>query len=165
MLRRLEWLGEDQTLFESMLDSIYRAGQISLEECARGWEVISCNNWYENISRNNAFRSEDLANIFGLVVIPALADQPPAEVIARWALEAPVPMVEGLLAAASRVGTETWNIVMGVLEPALACRWTTEHFIRDYWDDHRVVRSDAGFGRDEGNRGFLGLRRRSGRKS
>jgi hypothetical protein len=165
LLKGLELLGENQPLFESILDSVYLASDMPPEERGRSWEVISSNGWYESISRNNDFRSTDLANIFGVIVIPALAEQPPADTMARWALVAPLPMVEGLLAAARMNGTEMWNTVMEILEPALAYRWTIEHFVKDYWDDRRMVRSYAGVGHDDSNRGFLGLRRKSGRRS
>jgi hypothetical protein len=165
LLKRLELLPEDQRTFESILDSVYLASDMPPEERGRSWEVISSNGWYEGICRNNGFRSTDLANIFGVIVIPDLAEQPPAEMIARWALVAPLPMVEGLLTAARMSGAEMWNTVMEILEPALAYRWTIEHFMKDHWDDRRVVRSYAGVGHDDGNRGFLGLRRKSGRRS
>jgi hypothetical protein len=165
LFRQLELLEEDQQRFESILDRIYRINDVSLEDRRKSWEVISGNGWYENIVSNNKFRSGDLATIFSIVVIASLAEQPPAEVMARWALYAPAPMVQGLLAAAKTADAEMWNYVMEILEPTLAYRWTQEKFMLDFWDDHRVLRSYAGFGRDEGNRGFLGLRRRSGRRS
>jgi hypothetical protein len=164
LLKRLELLGDDQRLFESVLDSVYQASDMTPEERGRSWDVISSSGWYENVCRNNGFRSTDLADIFVVVVIPDLAEQPPAEVMARWALDAPVPMVEGLLAAAKMTGAEMRNTVIEILEPALAYRWTIEHFMKDYWDDRRVARSYAGSERDDGNLGFFGRRRRSGRR-
>jgi hypothetical protein len=134
------------------------------EERGKSWGVISSVGWYETICRNNDFRSGDLVRIFSIIVIPEMAEQPPAEVIARWALEAPVPMVESLLAAARMAGTGTWDTVMEILEPALAYRWTIERFIRDYWDDSRAARPIADLGRGDGKGGLFGLRRRPGRR-
>jgi hypothetical protein len=165
LLKQLELLGEDQRLFESLLDQICRVNDMTPEERGRSWDVISSNGWYENICRNNSFRSTDLSNVFDVVVIPALAEQPSVEVLATWALKAPVPMVEGLLAAARMAGAEMNNTVMEILEPVLAYRWTVDNFMKDYWDSRRIVRSYAGPGRDDGTRGFLGLRRKSGRRS
>ena len=164
LLRRLELLGEDQPLFESILDGIHQSGGVAPEERARSWDVISGAGWYENICQYNSFRSRDLAGIFFLVVVPELAEQPPAEVIARWAVEAPVPMVEGLLAAATAAGPDMWNLVMEILEPALAYRWARENYLRDRWDGARAVRPHVSHGRDDGKGGIFGKRRRPGRR-
>ena len=52
---------------------------------------------------------------------------------------------------------------MDILEPALACRWTDEHFLRDQWDASRAVRLSADPRRGDGKGGgFLGMRRRRG---
>lgn len=146
-LKQLEWLGENQTQFNSILNGMYRtyrAGSIAPEELVRSWQVISSNDWYDNICRSNDFRSRDLEIIFITVVIPGLADQFSAAEIAQWALQAPRPMVQGLLAAARSSGAETWHTVMGFLEPALAYRWTAENFMQDCWDSSRVIRSYPG---------------------
>jgi hypothetical protein len=164
LLRQLELLGEDQELFESILDRVYQAGGLPPEERGRCWGVISSPDWYEHISRGNSFRSGDLARILGLIVIPELAE-PPAEAIARWALEAPVPMVEGLLAAARMAGPDIWEIVMDILEPALAYRWTIASYMRDYWDGDRAVHPHVSLGREEGKGGLFGRRRRTGRRT
>jgi hypothetical protein len=164
LLRQLELLGEDQELFESILDRVCQAGGLPPEERGRCWGVISSPDWYEHTSQVNSFRSGDLARILGLIVIPELAE-PPVEAIARWALEAPVPMVEGLLAAARTAGPEIWEIVMDILEPALAYRWTIASYMRDYWDGDRAVHPHVSLGRDEGKGGRFGLRRRTGRRT
>jgi hypothetical protein len=161
LLKGLELLQEDQQRFESILDAIYlAAGEMTAEERGRSWDVISGTGWYENICRNNSFRSADLARIFTIVVIPELADQRPATVIARWALEAPAPMVAGLLAAARMTSTAAWNAVMDILEPALAYRWTAERFMRDHWDVDRAVRPGTDLGRGDAKAGLFGRRRR-----
>jgi hypothetical protein len=163
LLKGLELLEEDQGRFESILDGIYRAaGGMPTEERARSWYVISGHGWYENICRNNSFRSEDLARIFSIVVIPELAEAGLAQAIAGWAVEAPVPMVAGLLAAAQRGSPAVWNAVMDILEPALAYRWADERFMRDHWDASRAVRSNADIGRGDGKAGLFGRRRRRG---
>jgi len=164
MFRGLELLGEDQRLFEATLDGIYQSGDVPPEERARSWDVISAPGWYENICRYNGFRSWDLTAVFSLIVIPELAEQPPAEVIARWAVEAPVPMIEGLLAAATAAGPGMWNLVMEILEPALAYRWTIDNYIRDRWEGARVVPAHLKPGRDDAKGGLFGLRRRPGRR-
>ena len=162
LLKQLELLGEDQELFQSMLDSIREVGDAAPVEREKSWYVISGTGWYENTSRNNSFRSGDLAGIFALVVIPELAGQLWAEAIAKWMMDAPVPMVEGLLAAAQADGPEAWDAAMEILEPVLAYRWTIEHYMRDYWHSARAVRSPAGPGRVDSKSGFLGIRRRPG---
>ena len=162
-LQGLELLEEDQDRFESTLDGIYlAAGGMTPEERARSWHVISGNGWYENICRNNSFRSEDLPRIFSIVVIPELAEPGVAQVIAGWALEAPVPMVAGLLAAARRASHDAWTTAMDILEPALAYRWTDERFMRDHWDASRAMRHNPDPKRGDGKGSFLGKRRRRG---
>jgi hypothetical protein len=165
LLRQLELLGEDQELFESILDRLYQAGGLPPEERGRCWSIVSSADWYEHICRSNSFRSGDLARILGLIVLPELAERPPAEAIARWAVEAPAPLIEGLLAAARMAGPEMRDIVMDILEPALAYRWTIEKYMRDYWDGNRAThpRADPGRGEDKGGR--FGLRRRAGRRT
>jgi hypothetical protein len=162
LLRQLELLGEDQELFQSILDGIHRAGEMPLEEREKSWYVISGTGWYENIARNNSFRSGDLASIFAQVVIPELAGQLRAEEIAQWAMEAPVPMVEGMLAAAQADGAEAWDAAMGIVEPVLAYRWMVEHYLRDYWHGARAARPNADPGRADGKGGRFGLRRKPG---
>jgi hypothetical protein len=147
MLKRLELIGEDQALFESILDGIHRASVLTPEERRRSWGVISDRAWHTNVTRNNGFRSGDLTIIFSLVVIPGLVPYAPANVIAKWALDAPPPMIQGLLAAATRAGAGMPETVMQSLEPALAYRWMTEHYMPEYWDDSRLVRPDPGLAR------------------
>ena len=108
-LMQLELLGEDQRVFESYLDDIYQVVSASMTSAERtkSWDVISATGWYENICQRNNFRSRDLATIFTLVVIPEFAGQPPAEVLARWAIDAPAPMVDGLLEAAKADGPDS----------------------------------------------------------
>jgi hypothetical protein len=71
-------------------------------------------------------------------------------------------MIDGLLAAARMTNVEVWNTVMGILESALAYRWTIERFMRDHWDESRVARPYAELGRDDNSRGLLGRLRRRG---
>jgi hypothetical protein len=162
LLKQLELLGEDQELFQSILDGILQAGNAPPQEREKSWYVISGTGWYESICRNNSFRSGDLASIFALVVIPELASQLWGEAIAGWLTEAPVPMVEGLIAAAQADGQETWDTAMGILEPVLAYRWMIEHYLRDYWHGARAVRPHVDPGRVESKSGFLGIRRKPG---
>jgi hypothetical protein len=162
LLKQLELLGKDPELFQSLLDGIYQASAVTPEEREKSWSAIS-GGWYENIGRNNSFRSGDLARIFTLVVIPDLLSPPRAEAVATWALEAPAPMVEGLLAAAQADGQETWDAAIMILEPTIALRWMVEHYLRDYWQGVRTVRPHAGTEHVDSKAGFLGgLRRRSG---
>jgi hypothetical protein len=158
-------LTENQGQFQALLDAFRHGEPITPEERGKCWSVISASGWYENIGRNNnMFRSDDLSVIFELVVLPDLAEQPAPVAIARWAREAPVPMIQGLLAAAMKAGAETWNAAMAILEPALAYRWTIERFIRDHWDENRAVPSLADPPRGEGRatlRERLGRRRQS----
>ena len=164
LLKRLELLGEDQALFQSILDSVYEV-TLTSDERGKSWDVICHRDWYENICRNNNnFRSRDLAKIFGIIVIPEIADQTSSQAVAKWAAEAPPPMIKGLLEAAGQAGEEMWNSVMGILEPTLAYRWTVDHYIQECWDEGRVVRSNAELGRGDGNRGLFGLRRRPARR-
>lgn len=161
LLKQLEWPEVDQAEFESILDGIRRSGVLTREECRRSWSVISGNDWYENVTRENSFRSGDLAAIFSLVVIPDLdLAQPGAEVIARWAVEVPNPMIEGLLTAAKMGGGETWETAMRILEPALAYRWTAEHWMPPgLWDQSRAVRSHTALASREDTGRFGWLRR------
>ncbi|HEX4832665.1 MAG TPA: hypothetical protein VH478_16400 [Trebonia sp.] len=165
LLKELEMLTENQGQFQALLDAFRHGEPITPEERGKCWSVISASGWYENIGRNNnMFRSDDLSVIFELVVLPDLAEQPAPVAIARWAREAPVPMIQGLLAAAMKAGAETWNAAMAILEPALAYRWTIERFIRDHWDENRAVPSLADPPRGEGRatlRERLGRRRQS----
>jgi hypothetical protein len=162
MLRQLELLGEDQRQFESILDNVYQeADGITPEERARSWDVITRDAWYENTCQHNSFRSMDLARILHIVVIPELADNDQAvQAIARWAVQAPDPMLEGLGTAARVTSSQMWQLVTAILVPALACRWAVDHFMRDQWDGDRVARSSADLGRRAARPGFFGKRAR-----
>ena len=165
LLKRLEWPELDPAEFDSILDAIHRVGILTPEESRRSWSVISSNDWYGYASRLNGFGPEDLAVIFGLVVIPDLdGAQPGAERIARWALEAPPPMIEGLLNAASTGGVGTRETAMRILEPALAYRWTAEHRMPGLWDKNRAVRPEPAPARRDDTGALRWLRRLLGRQ-
>jgi len=163
LLKQLELPGEDHELFQSILDGIYQTENATPEEREKSWYVISGTGWYENICRDNRFRSGDLASIFALVVIPELADQLRAEAIAGWVKKAPAPMVQGLLAAAQADSQEAWDTAVEILEPALAHRWIIENFMGDYWPGARSARQHLDPEHTDNRCGFLGIRRRPGR--
>ena len=133
-------LGEDQEQFESLLNAAHEADALTPEERAKSWAVISGDGWHDTISRNNSFRSADLARIFSIVVIPDIAEQSAAGAIAKWAAQAPAPMIEGLLVAAQQASRETWQLAMNILEPALAVRWASERYLPDLLDRDAVAR-------------------------
>jgi hypothetical protein len=162
LLKLLELVRDDSGQFDSTLRRISQAGGQSDDphDRARSWEVISHNDWYENICKNRTFDMERLAEIFGIVVIPELAGPDASGVIARWAYGAPPRMIGGLLAAARKRSPETWHAVIRILEPGLAARWAAESLIQGMWDDSRVRRSAAELGRGDNRRGLLGRLRR-----
>jgi hypothetical protein len=71
-----------------------------------------------------------------------------AEKIARWALNAPNRMIEGLLLAAKKTDTETWQYVMRILEPVLALLHAHEAEFSDQWDPAWAARAAEYQGRD-----------------
>jgi len=158
LLKQLELVGDDAGQFDSILRRIFQVGSQSDDpnDRAKSWEVISNNDWYNNLCEHHIFYLGDLAEIFGIVVIPELVGPNAAEAIARWAYYAPPPMIGGLLAAARKAGPGTWQAVMRILEPVLAARWTADNLIQDQWDTSRVIRSTAELGRGDNMRGILG---------
>jgi hypothetical protein len=162
LLKQLELAGDDPGRFDSILRGISQAGgQLAdLNDRLKSWEVISNNDWYANICKHHVFGVTELAEIFGIVVIPDLVGPDAAEVIARWAYDAPPPMVGGLLGAARKASPETWRAVIRILESVLAARWAADNSIQNQWDADRATWSTGDFGRSENKRGILGHFRR-----
>jgi hypothetical protein len=162
LLKQMELVGNDAQQFGSILQRIFQAGAQSVDpnDRIKSWEVVSHSDWYDNISQFQEFYLEDLATIFGIVVIPELAGPDAPEAIARWARNAQPPMVSGLLAAARQASHDTWQAVMRILEPVLAARWAADNLLPDQWDADRALWSAAELGRGDNKRGFLNLRRR-----
>ena len=162
LLKQLELVGGDTGQFDSILQTIFQAGRQADDpnDRAKSWEVISNNDWYDNIYKHCEIYMEDLAEIFGIVVIPDLVGPRAAEVIVRWAYDAPPPMVGGLLLAARKANPETWQAVMQILEPVLALRWVVDSSIQDQWDASRAIRSINQLGSGDNKRGVFSLFRR-----
>jgi hypothetical protein len=162
LLKQLELVGDDAGRFDSILRGISQVGgQLAgPNDRLKSWEVISHNDWYANIRKHHLFGVAELIEIFGIVVIPDLVGPDAAEVIARWAYDAPPPMVGGLLGAARRASPETWRATIRILESVLAARWAADNSIQDQWDASRATWSAGEFGRGENKRGILGHLRR-----
>jgi hypothetical protein len=162
LLKQLELIGNDEGRFNSILQIVFQVGRQSNDpnDRVKSWEVISNNDWYNNICRYHKFYKKELAEIFSIVVIPHLAEPPAVEAVARWAYRAPGPMIGGLLTAAQMTGPETWQAVMQILEPVLALRWAVQNLTPDQWDPSRAARSTAELGSGDTRRGVLGLFRR-----
>jgi hypothetical protein len=156
LLKQLELVRDDTEQFNSTLRRIQDAGQSDdPNDRAKSWEVISSKYWYDNIARHRNFHIVELAGIFGIIVIPELAEPAAADAadaIVQWACAAPPPMIGGLLAAAKMASPEMWQAVMRLLEPVLAARWTADYLPPELWDADRVMRS-AELARGEGKRG------------
>jgi hypothetical protein len=144
--------GQDRAQCEECLRAIDERDFTDPDDRQDSWRIISSADWCEGVCKN-AFHPSELAGIFRVVVIPELAVPGAAEAFGRWALKAPPPMIGALLAAASEAGDETWQSVVGLLEPFLALRLVSDSFIKDYWDTDRAYRFAAEFGRGEG-KGF-----------
>jgi hypothetical protein len=162
LLKQLELVGNDTGQFDSILRRIFQAGRQSVDpnDRIKSWEVISHHDWYDNISKVQEFYLEELAGIFGIVVIPELAGPDAPEAIARWACNAHPSTISGLLAAARQASPDAWQAVMRILEPVLAARWAADNLLADQWDADRALWSAAELGRGDNRRGFLNLRRR-----
>jgi len=167
LLEQLELVGNDREQFESILQRIFQTGSqpVDPNDRVKSWKVISHYDWYDNVSKFRKFYPDELAGIFGMVVIPELVepyapDVPYAPVeIARWARNAQPPMISGLLAAA-KPSPDTWQVVLRILEPVLAARWAAENSVADQWDADRALQLAAELGRGDNRRGLFNLRRR-----
>jgi hypothetical protein len=154
LLTQLGMAGEDRDRAESCLRAISQFGGLDdPEERRASWRILSDVNWCDSVC-NNAFHPDQLAAIFRVVVLPDLREQGAAEKVGRWALKVPPPMIGALLAAARMSGHDTWQDVMGLLEPFLALRLVSEAFIKDQWDTDRALRLAAEFGQSDGKGSF-----------
>jgi hypothetical protein len=139
LLRKLEEAGHDRESAQKYLDEIrHRDSLDDIRERHDCWNIVSNTDWCERVYQS--FQPAELAPIFKLVAIPDIAEQGWAEPIGRWSLRAPMPMIGGLLIAASevsddrKVNEDTWQAVMGLLEPFLALRLVTASGITNQWD-------------------------------
>ncbi|HEY6787726.1 MAG TPA: hypothetical protein VI365_10475 [Trebonia sp.] len=149
LLTQLEMAGQDRERAESCLRAISQFGGLDdPDERRASWRIISDAGWCDSVC-NYAFHPDQLAPIFSLVVIPDLREQGAAEKVGRWALRVPPPIIGALLAAARMSGPDTWQAVMGLLEPFLALRLVSETFIKDQWDSDRASRLAAEFGQGD----------------
>jgi hypothetical protein len=154
LLTQLGLAGQDRAQCEEFLRAIDQRGGLTDPEDRRdSWKIISNVDWCESVCKN-AFHPSELACLFRVVVIPELPEPGAAEAIGRWALKAPPPMLGALLAAANAAGDETWQSVVGLLEPFLALRLVSDAFIKDHWDTDRAWRLAAEFGHGESKGGF-----------
>ncbi len=146
---------------ESCLRAIGQFGGLDdPEERRASWRIISDADWCDSVC-GHGFHPDQLAAIFSVIVVPDLREQGAAEKIGRWALKVPTPMIGGLLAAARRSGPQTWQSVMGLLEPFLALRLVSEARIKDQWDAERASRLAAEFGQGDSKSSFrMPFRRR-----
>jgi hypothetical protein len=163
LLRQLELVSADAAEFDAILRSISRADRREgdPDDRLKSWEVISNNDWFNNISKHREFYVKELAEVFAIVVIPELAVQadPPAAIV-RWADEAPSRMIGGLLAAAKQDSPEMWQVVIRLLEPVLASRWTVDNSIQAHWDASRAWWALADLGRSDAKQGIRNRFRR-----
>jgi hypothetical protein len=139
LLTELEMAGQDRERAESCLRAIRQLrGLDDPDERRASWRIISDVDWCERVY--DSFQPADLAAIFKLVAIPDIAEEGWAEPIGQWSLRAPMPMIGGLLIAASevsddrKVNEDTWRSVMRLLEPFLALRLVTASGITSQWD-------------------------------
>jgi hypothetical protein len=163
-LQQLELVRDDPRGFDEHLREILRIDPQSVapDDRRNSWDVIRVNGWYERISQDNSFYKEDVAHIFRVVLIPELGQPDVAEIIARWALNAPNRMVEGLLLAAKKTDPETWHYVMRILEPVLALLHARQGEFADQWDPAWAARPADYHGRGDGRGGGLWNRLRRG---
>jgi hypothetical protein len=157
LLEALELVGNDTEQFESILQRVLQPGRqpIDPNDRVKSWEVISHYDWYDNISKFREFHLQEIARIFGIVVIPDLVGQDAPEAIARWACNAQPLMISGLLAAARQTSPDTWQAMMRILESVLAARWAADNLVADQWDADRVLSSAAEFARSDNRRGLF----------
>jgi hypothetical protein len=164
LLQQLELVRDDPRAFDDHLREILRidARLVDPDDRRNSWDVIRINGWYERISEENSFYKEDVAYIFRIVVIPELGQPDVAEKIARWALNAPNRMIEGLLLAAKKTDAETWHYVMRILEPVLALLHAHQGEFSDQWDPAWATRPAEYQSRGDGKGGGLWGRLRRG---
>ena len=162
LLKQLELMRTDPEQFNAILQRIFQISHQPNDsnDRVKSWGIISSNDWYKHVTELGQFHMAVLAQIFGIVVIPDLAEPGAAEKIVAWAYHAPPPMIGGLLAAAQKASSETWQNVMNILEPVLAARWTADFSIRDQWDASRAMRAAGELGSGDSKRSVLGRFRR-----
>ena len=144
LLRKLAEAGQDRGSAEQYLNELRRrassldeTGQrasLGLAERGECWNIVSDTSWCDRVYEG--FQPAELSGIFTLVAIPDIAEQGWAEPIGRWSLTAPMPMIGGLLIAASEVSEETWRALMGLLGPFLAQRLVNDSRISNQWDNN-----------------------------
>jgi hypothetical protein len=161
LLTQLGMAGHDRGKAENCLRAISLFdGLDDPDERRASWRIISDVGWCESVC-SNAFHPDQLAAIFRVAVIPDLREQGAAEKVGRWALKVPPTMIGALLSAARMSGPDTWQAVMGLLEPFLALRLVSETYIKDQWDTDRASRLAAEFGQGDSKGGLRSrLRRR-----
>jgi hypothetical protein len=136
LLRRLEVTVDIQVFQEVLREIDLARGVAEQADRARSRKIVSNIHWYDNICQRFTHELDigELAGIFQVIVIPDLAEQEVAEVIARWAMDAPPTVIGGLLVAARQSGNVAWQAMMRILQPILAYRWTVESDLRSLWD-------------------------------
>jgi hypothetical protein len=101
---------------------------------------VSKNQWYDTICEKfgDALSVDTLSAIFQMIVIPDLDEPGVARKIAEWTGRAHPAVIGGLLAAARSTGDVPWRLMMQILQPTLAHRWTTDNYVGLLWDPSLV---------------------------
>jgi hypothetical protein len=128
---------EDIHEFEAILEDVLNPViQPDFSGRVKARREVSKDGWYENICERfgDILDVTALSGIFEIIVIPDLDSMEVARKIADWADYAQPAVIGGLLAAARQSGDDAWQLIMQILQPKLAYRWTVENYIQQEWD-------------------------------
>lgn len=108
----------------------------SESDCVKARRKVLEPEWYDQISPRfgHLLGVNALSEIFQKIIIPDLDNPIVIEMIAQRAVDWKPAMIGGLLVAARQTSDEVWQFMMGILQPGLAYRWTTEKLEDTLWN-------------------------------
>jgi hypothetical protein len=136
LLKKLPAAEDDQE-FESILGDIFsRDTEPDPHDRVKARREVSKYEWYDRIRAQfgDILYGERLAAIFRIIVIPDLDQSDVVKKITDWAGRAQPAVIGSLLAAAKHSGDPSWQLMVQILQPKLAHRWTVEHHMEGLWD-------------------------------
>jgi hypothetical protein len=158
LLKQLPAAGDTRE-FESILQVILNPGnQPDPNDRVKARREVSKGDWYDKICEQfgHVLEVDMLSAIFQIIVIPDLDNPEVVKKITEWTGHAQPAVIGGLLAAAKQSGDDAWQLMMQILQPKLAHRWTIDNYMQALWDPSRAPQP----GNDPG-RGRFGFRKRS----
>jgi hypothetical protein len=157
LLKKLPAMKDAQEFLYVLRDILSPDSKPELNDRVTARREMFKKEWYSQIyeSFGDLLDSTVLSEIFQIVVIPDLDDSEVARKIADWADYAQPPVIGGLLTAAKDSGNDIWQLMMQILQPKLAQRWTVDNYMAALWDSSLAPQAGSHSGR-----GRFGLKRR-----